>query len=249
VTEANRQLTFSFLPTYEVRVSRRARHLQLRVLPPGRVEVVVPKGVALKHVPGFVAEHEEWLRDTLASSVWEQTSPVTSPEEISLAAITEVWRVEYASGQRGRIAVRDANAGRGVIQVTADSDAQRFSLLQAWLTRRAKAILIPWLSALSREIALPFTSVSVRAQRSCWGSCSNRQHISLNRALLFLDPEIVRYLLIHELCHTVHLNHSRRYWNLVERFAPHHRDHETSLGRAMADLVPRWAFAAEAREG
>lgn len=242
MTEINRQLTFSFLPAYEVRISRRARHLHLRVLPPGRIEVVVPKGVALKHVPGFIAEHEKWLRDTLASSVWEQPPPVTLPEEISLAAITEVWRVEYSTGQQGRISVRESIDGNGVIQVTANADAQRFSLLQAWLTRRAKAILIPWLSALSQEIKLSFTSVSVRAQRSCWGSCSNRQHISLNRALLFLNPEIVRYLLIHELCHTVHLNHSRRYWNLVERFAPHYRDHETILDRAMADLVPHWAL-------
>lgn len=241
--DTNRQLTFSFLPAYEVRISHRARRLHLRVLPPGRVEVVVPKGVALKHVPGFVAQHEEWLRDTLAKTVWEQVPPASLPEVVALAAVAETWQVEYVSGQRRRtvIGVRGGGSG-GLLQVAADVSEHKFSLLQAWLTQRAKTVLAPWLSAVSREIGLPHASVSVRAQRTCWGSCSNRQHISLNRALLFLPPEIVRYLLVHELCHTVHLNHSRRYWKLVERFEPNYRQHESVLDRAMADTVPRWAL-------
>ncbi len=77
-----------------------------------------------------------------------------------------------------------------------------------WLTQRAKENLIPWLKRVSDETELPYSSVSIRQQQTRWGSCSSRGSISLNARLLFLPPELVTYVLVHELCHTRYLNHS-----------------------------------------
>jgi predicted metal-dependent hydrolase len=82
----------------------------------------------------------------------------------------------------------------------------------------------------------------MRLQRTRWGSCSAQRTVSLNAALLLLEPELVRYLMVHELCHLRCLDHSRRYWRLVERFEPDFR----TLDRRLTDawpLLPPWLFA------
>ena len=85
----------------------------------------------------------------------------------------------------------------------------------------------------------------IRRQRTRWGSCSTRGTISLNCCLLFQRPAVVRYLMIHELAHTLHMNHSRRFWHCVARHCPEYR----SLDRELLDgwrRVPDWVFGDEA---
>jgi len=113
-------------------------------------------------------------------------------------------------------------------------------VLQPWLRRVGTAHLDPWLGKVSRETGLGYQTLQVRGQKSRWGSCSSRGSISLNYKLLFLPCELVRYILIHELCHTVHPNHSPRYWNLVARFEPAYRDLDRAM-RTARTHVPEWA--------
>jgi hypothetical protein len=123
--------------------------------------------------------------------------------------------------------------------VTAECDGQRRALLKGWLLRRAKQQLPTWLRETSRELELPFGDVAIRGQRTRWGSCSAAGNINLNYGLLFLPPDLVRYLFVHELCHTVHLNHSPRYWALVQSKEPHYKILERALKQA-AHTVPAW---------
>ena len=228
-----------FLPDYAVRVSQRAKRLQLRVKSSGQVEVVVPKGVALRHVPGFVAEHEAWLRQTLGR-ITPRPAAATLPETITLPAIAGEWQVSYHHGRRARV-IDHAAAPAAQLQVFGDNEQQQRAALQQWLNRLAKECLIPWLEEVSAEVNLPFASATVRAQKTRWGSCNSRREINLNRALMFMSPGAVRYLFIHELCHTLHMNHSARYWAQVARIEPDYRRYETELRRAMS-AMPRWAL-------
>ena len=115
-------------------------------------------------------------------------------------------------------------------------------LLSKWLARRAKSTLQSWLDEVSATTGLRYEKLCVRAQKTRWGSCSHRKHINLNRALMFLPEELVRYLMIHELSHTVHLNHSRAFWSLVARWAPHYQRYEKQLNQYSAQ-IPLWALA------
>ena len=226
-------------PPYEVRVSHRAKRLQLKVLPPGRVEVVVPKRVSLRQVPAFVAEHQRWLQRQLARMDARYAAEPLLPEWIRLPAVEEQWQVLFTLGAAARLRV----SGPGRLQLTAPGEAQAGPLLQQWLQQHARQVLPPRLARLSHELGLPYNRVTVRAQKSRWGSCSARRNINLNRALLFVSPGALRYLMIHELCHTVHLNHSPRYWQLVAQLMPEYRAYEAELRQAMA-CVPRWALPA-----
>jgi len=247
---ANRDKTVDrqTVPAYTLRTSARARRVQLRVLPQGTVEAVVPRGVDPRAVDAFVARHRQWIAKRLARiDEQRQSRPHLfehPPRRVRLRALGQEWAVEYAwMNQAAPGPTRPGASQRsgGVLGVrAADADAAR-ALLQRWLMRQAKEHLVPWLQRTAGEFGLEVGRVSVRAQKSRWGSCSARGNISLNRNLLFLPPEGVRYLFVHELCHTRHMNHSRRFWSLVARLDPHFERHEALLRRSH-DYVPLWAL-------
>ena len=79
----------------------------------------------------------------------------------------------------------------------------------------------------------------MRAQRTCWGSRSCSGTVSLNLCLLFLEPALLDYLIVHELCHGRHMNHSRRFWALVGRHVPDYRRLDRCLGDSWR-AVPAW---------
>ena len=97
------------------------------------------------------------------------------------------------------------------------------------------------LEALAASTGLRFARVQIRRQRTRWGSCSARGTISVNICLAFLEPAVVRYLLVHELSHTRHMNHSARFWSLVEQHDPDYRQHDRELLRGW-QRVPGWMF-------
>src|SRR5262249_44058438 len=87
-----------------------------------------------------------------------------------------------------------------------------------------------------------------KRQRTRWASCSRRKTLSLNSKLLFLPPELVEYVLTHELCHLVEMNHSTRFWAVLAEHCPQFREFDTRL-RDMWKVVPRWATDAKVDEG
>ena len=220
--------------------------MHMKVIPPGKVEVVVPRRIADQGaVHSFVAANQSWLHKQLSYMARHYAGQTAScgevllPDEVRLPAVEEYYSVSYCT--TGRASVRSSEPGLLLVG-GADSEAQQRALCR-WLQRRAEAVLPPWLEQISREVGLPYRRVAIRAQKSRWGSCSSQKNISLNRASLFLSPLEVRYLMIHELCHTVHLNHSAKYWSLVAKLMPEYDLVEARLRRAM-HLVPLWALRA-----
>jgi predicted metal-dependent hydrolase len=120
-----------------------------------------------------------------------------------------------------------------------DRDQAVRDALRRWLSRKTREHVAPWLEALSQDRRLPFGVVTVRSQRTRWASCSPKGTISLNIRLMFLPYQLVRYVLLHELAHIDEMNHSRRYWMLLESLEPNYRELDGELRRAW-QLVPEW---------
>lgn len=226
---------------WTVRESHRARRLTVRVLLSGRVEIVVPPRVSPRQVQRFVEQHREWIeRKRLEVRRHARPPEPFPPQQIELPACGEVWRVHLAGGP-GRPRARATAPGLLSLCGTSGEPREMRQALRAWLLERGRIVLGEALAACARELGFEYARVSVRRQRSRWGSCSVRGTISLNCCLLFQRPEVVRYLLIHELAHTRHMNHSRRFWQCVARFCPDYR----TLDRELLDgwrRVPSWVF-------
>ncbi len=226
-----------------VRESRRARRLAVRVFQSGRVESVVPPRTSGTAVAHFVARHRGWIERKCAeaqrNAIAREPFP---PYGIELSGCGQNWRV-HLSGGAGRL--RLAAAG-GVLSLTGEAgDARQVrQALRGWLIGHAREVLGTMLGQCARERGFSFERVVVRRQRTRWGSCSVRGTISLNCCLLFQRPPVLRYLLIHELAHTRHMNHSRRFWQCVADHCPDHR----ALDRELLDgwrRVPAWVVGEE----
>jgi predicted metal-dependent hydrolase len=132
-------------------------------------------------------------------------------------------------------------AGADILEIHGDLTRTALvrRLLQRFTTRQARAALGRRLGELSAATGLVYRRVQIRRQRTRWGSCSRQGTICLNACLLFQPPEVVDYLLLHELAHTRHMDHSRRFWALVARLAPDWRALDAALMSGWRE-VPAW---------
>jgi predicted metal-dependent hydrolase len=212
-----------------VRESRRARRLAVRVHRTGRVEVVVPPRTSRATVSAFVSEHRDWI-ETRRQAALRLKPPDTPfpPTQIALPGVYESWRVHLAGGS-GRIRVRASGDELLVIAGDIGSRERLEEALRRWLMGRAQVVLAEHLADCAREFGFSYRALSIRRQNT----------ISLNCCILFQPPEVLRYLLIHELSHTRHMNHSRAFWATVAGYCPDYR----KLDRQLLDgwrRVPSW---------
>jgi hypothetical protein len=224
---------------WSVRQSPRARRLSVRVFRHGGVEIVVPPRTPPARVSAFVSQHREWIERQQRRLARPLAWPLPPPE-LSLSAVGESWRCSSSAG-RGRVRVSE-QPGQILLLRGELGDGERLRrALRDWLVRHARERFEAPLRSLGAQIGVAPGALQVRCQRTRWGSCSRHGTISLNACLLFQSPRVLRYLMIHELSHLRHMNHSVRFWDEVARHEPDWRalDRELLAGWR---LVPAWMF-------
>ncbi len=231
------------LPAHSVRVSSRARRVLLRVAPGKDLEVVVPVGFDVREVPGILRRHGEWIARHLQRSASVPSMDASSlplPEVLDLRAIGLRARVSYLTGSDESLSLSSSDPRHIEVRGDLKERMRCLRMIRGWVKIQAARHLPGLLAGLSAETGLRYKKVQIRGQKRRWGSFSARGTISLNWKLLFLNPDLVRYLLIHELCHSVHLDHSASFWELVGRHEPDFRALDSRLRKAR-DFVPFWA--------
>lgn len=233
---------------YTLRRSARARRLSVRVHRDARVEVVAPLRLPAWQIRDFVARHRDWIAARRERALRLRPPPQPfPPATVALPAFGETWRLHLAAG-RGRPRVRPTAAGLLEVPGDASDTAALRRALLGWLLRHSRERLGAELAAAAARHGFRYGSLSLRRQRTRWGSCSTRGTISLNVCLAFQPVDVMRYLLVHELAHTRHMNHSRAFWDCVAAACPDWQ----RLDRELLDgwrSVPEWVFPAPMGEG
>jgi len=102
-------------------------------------------------------------------------------------------------------------------------------LARRWLIKKAEEYLPKRIMELAQKLGVRYKKVQVKDVKSRWGSCSSKGTISLNWRLIMAPPEVIDYVLIHELAHIVHPNHSKYFWEHVATFCPDYKLHRSWL--------------------
>jgi predicted metal-dependent hydrolase len=222
------QLELPFLsipdpPPIEFVRMRRARRYILRVCPDGRLRLTVPRGGSRAEGLQFVEKHRAWIeqeRSRLAAAhaarVW--TSGTTIPLRGEQVPIVILRTASHAAVSYGGRTIR---AAREIANVR--------PLVEQDLRALAREDLPPRLAGFAAAHGLVVGRVTIRNQRSRWGSCSPNGAIALNYRLVQMPPAVRDYVLIHELMHLRHQNHSRKFWRVVEAACPAFREAERWL--------------------
>ncbi|MCP1726775.1 putative metal-dependent hydrolase [Natronospira proteinivora] len=224
------------LPKIQWRRSRRARRLKLALCPWRGIELVLPPGVSEAQGQAFLDSRRDWME-----AAWgrirrkvPEAFQENAPESLLLAAIGRRYDLQYRPlgdrlEQRGNVLLVPGPATQ--------SNAR--CRIKPWLIAQGREILPQWVARVGERTGLAHQRVQVRDQRTRWGSCSARGTISLNFRILFHEARVVDYLILHELCHTRHMNHGPQFRALVARFEPQWQSLDRQLSQA-AGGVPGW---------
>jgi len=231
------------LPDFTTKVSSRARHIWLKITGETGLVVVVPKGFNTSRIPLLLSKEKEWIERNLHRIVaryrQHQSFANELPEEIFLKAIGQTWKVKYHKAYCPEIHLYEDNP----LTVSLWGDVGNVDkcriALSTWLRAKAKRYLVPMLKKISREKEFPFRNVFIKGQKTIWASCSQNKNLNVNYKLLMIPQKLVRYVFLHELCHTRQMNHSRNFWALVRNLEPGYREYDSALRIAWRAL-PAW---------
>lgn len=195
--------------------NRRARRYVLRVLRDGSARVTVPARGTLAEARAFAERQASWIERQLRVRAQRamEPQPWTAGSEILLRG--EPVKIETSSSQSG---IEIQFGGERIL--CPESMADLRPLIESHLWRVAKRELPARAQDLAEIHQLPLRRVSVRNQKSRWGSCSRKGTISLNWRLIQTPQHVRDYIILHELAHLQHMNHSARFWQEVARLCP-----------------------------
>jgi predicted metal-dependent hydrolase len=207
-----------------VRRHRQARRYTLRIHSATReVLLTMPPRGNLKEARQFAEKHGSWIAARLDRL--PQPAPFAHGTMLPLRGIDH--RVEHRPGARGAVWIEGAGEER--MLCVAGEEPHLARRVRDFLKREAKRDLEAASRLAAAKLGVVVTRVSIRDQSSRWGSCSTTGVLSYSWRLVLAPPFVLEYLAAHEVAHLVELNHSRRFWRLVERICPHVTDAKTWL--------------------
>lgn len=211
-----------------LRRSARASHVRIRVAPNGRLRASLPLYAPTFLVKRLIKSSREQLRALLAehheTTVFIDGMQIGKSHTIIVRSSNTTKSSASLHGQQ-IIVLLSPKANITDISV---QRAIRDAVIDA-LRIEAKSYLTKRLAYLAKQHDYSYQKVRFSHASGRWGSCSSNGTISLNIALMKLPFELIDYVLIHELSHTIHMNHSQEFWNTVEIGDPHYRDHRHNL--------------------
>jgi predicted metal-dependent hydrolase len=217
--------------TVYITKKRGQRSMRLRVDTKGQVQVSMPWVVPRNTALDFVLSKRPWIQEQQAGYSFSPYNGMLFGKTLRLIIM-----------QRSS-SVRTKQIGKDVIvyfdrDYDPSNETQLEKIKKAMmraLRTEAEKVLLPRLKEFALEYGFSYKSAGVKQVVGRWGSCDSTAHISLSLYLIQLPIELIDYVLIHELAHTVHMNHSPAFWSLVEKFMPEYKQ----IKKQMRGMQPR----------
>lgn len=213
----------------EIVVKKRslAKTVSLKIAPDGRIQITMPPYAPLLAAKALIKTSRKQIRE-LVSQYREKLS-YTENRQIGKSHNLLIQTTAKPSSVKivGTQILAKINEAESV-ESAANQQLIRSKILAA-LRKEAKSYLPRRLSFLAKEHGFSFARSKITHSSSRWGSCSLSGTISLNIGMMNLPFELIDYVIIHELCHTKHMNHSTAFWNEVYKFDPQYKMHRNEL--------------------
>jgi predicted metal-dependent hydrolase len=210
---------------YTIRRSARAKHVRITISVHDGVVVTFPTRMRRYVNPDdFLREKQEWVLHHL-----ERLAPSTPPAELTSGSRVSIRGREYT------VSILNCSVRRPEIELAGSELRVALPIgyagevkeaVKGWIRAQAAPLIEREAERLAELIGVKYRRLTIRDQRTKWGSCSRTGNLSFNWRLILFPPSVLRYVVIHELCHLRQFNHSPRFWQLVEQFDP---DYETSI--------------------
>lgn len=221
---------------YSIRRSKRAKRSRI-IVTPDLVEVVSPEKLSEKHIHNFIQTNGAWVLNKTKSMQRNieiaGIRPTTFLENSSIQYQGRYVPIQIQYQENERLDIKYNNDSFIITSPTDMTHEMRTPLLRTQLQRILKEDIKQQATRLAEHYSsilnLPFNKIVIKEQKSRWGSCSSAGNININWLLIFAPKEVFEYVVLHEVCHLQHMNHSPAFWSLVESQMPDYKKHEAWL--------------------
>ena len=218
---------------YSIRLSARRRTLGLQLYQDGSLRVAAPHYARLADIRGFIAARIGWIQRKRRQGQGPVAHPpATYAEGMILPLLGQEIILRQQAGAAGTPRRRDDQ-----LLLPPAPPARTRALVEGWYRREAHTHVTRRVAHCAPLVGRAPARISIRGQKTRWGSCSARGTVSINWRLMQGPPALLDYVVVHELCHLLQPNHSRAFWQEVERVLPRHVDLRRELlafGRMLA---------------
>lgn len=213
-----------------IRTNPRARRITLRLDKTGAPVVTVPWFTPKWFVNRFIASQADWITQS-QRKLRQAQSQFFSDASVSLFGKSYQLAIKSTTGASS-VKIQGKN-----LAVSLHSGKKTAQVIETFLKNTASHYILPRVHQLAKKMGVDFTRVTLRAQTTRWGSCSSTGSLNFNWKLVHFTPAIIDSVLIHELAHRKHLNHSAEFWRFVEQFDAQYRVHRGWLKRQGIGVV------------
>ncbi len=213
---------------FQHRPHPRAKHLKISVEADGSVIVSSPPGTSIKRIEKLVQEKKAWIVQQQENISQRSFVPVTDQQ---LWLFGQKFKItpQPTQNKKGRILKKSNEI---ILNYSPEIIADQQSItdkLNQYLKKTARAYLEPRTQHLSHKLGVKYKRLFLREQKTRWGSCSGKNNLNFNWRLVHFEPAVIDYVIIHELAHLKHRNHSKKFWELVSQFSPEYQLHRRWL--------------------
>ena len=213
-----------------MRRSSRARRLRMQMDNDGKLTLVVPWLVSKRSINIFVRSNTKWIK--------KQLSKVEKQKELRPKFKYRTGDMFYYFGEQVELIIKPSDRKRPTIKVRdnkmlitlyrkigeLDGIKAVKKAIENFYRNKAEEVIHDRLQFFNEHYGFPYNRVTMRNQKSRWGSCSRLRNLNFNWRLIMAPIEVIDYVVVHELCHLKEMNHSSRYWKLVDEEMPNHKE-------------------------
>jgi predicted metal-dependent hydrolase len=212
---------------YTIQTHARARSLKIKISPKGEVIVVKPPIIPNFMIKPFVQQHMDWIERNLkkVNAFSAQNKPKNS---VDIFGKTYQKKVEFSSKAKIGVVISGSDI---LINPVTDSKISSDKALEQFLKSTAEKYIVPRTHQLGKKMNISFNQITLRQQKTRWGSCSSQGNLNFNWRLVHCPPEVIDYVITHELAHRKQMNHSNKFWDIVRQYDPEYLKHRGWLKR------------------
>ena len=222
--------TFNGQPLeYIVRLDKRRKAIQIKVLPSQIIEFVSPGNLSKSEIDRILSTKSRWITGKFSELAALANNPVNT--SLSSGAQILYQGEPYVLKIIEDISEPSVYISAGKITISLKPGQPLITTLRAWLTNQALITLREKTKYWAAQIGVRPAKITLKDQKTRWGSCSSLGNINYNWRIIMAPPKVIDYLVVHELCHLLVPNHSATFWSKVEEFSPDYKDNRQWLAQ------------------
>jgi len=203
--------------------SSRARNLRIQVSLGSEVEVIAPNRVTELTIFQFIQEKQNWILNKLAH--FDKFGDFRK-ENDEVYYLGQIYKISNIPGTSNSVHFDGES-----FNLNYHVNSKPKHVLEDWFRNEARINIKSMVKELAEEYKLEYNRISIKEQKTRWGSCSKQGNLNFNFKLMMAPEAVIRYVIIHELTHLTHMNHSRNFWRLLAERCPEYQTHIRWLKR------------------